>query len=67
MTEKGAIRLARKHVSDNPATEESARLCLSDAISCYDSGDYEASRRRALKSLAYSVGTGHRDYLKASL
>ena len=57
------IRRARRHVADNPQTEASARLCLADAVSCYDGGDFDGAKRRAMKSLAYSVGVGHRDYL----
>lgn len=66
------IRLARKHLdqfssvlgSDEESrdAEASARLCLADAVKLYDAGDYEAAQRRALKSLAYSVGVFHPDY-----
>ena len=58
-TEKTIIK-ARAHVADNPQAEDSARLCLRDAVSCYDAGDMEGARRRALKSLDYSLGIGHR-------
>ena len=67
MTTQETIRRARKHVADNPSSEQSARLCLADAVSCYDAGDDDGARRRAVKSLAYSVGVGHRDYRSALL
>lgn len=51
------IRTARKHLANN-----SARLCLSDAIYNYDKGDYASAYRRALKSIAHSVGVFHPDY-----
>lgn len=50
------IRLARKHVADNATNELSARCCLADAIALADAGDYEYAEKRALKSLAYSLG-----------
>jgi hypothetical protein len=46
--------------------ESSARLCLADAIELYDAGDFEAAKRRALKSLAYSIGICHPDYRRAA-
>ena len=55
------ITLARKHISCG-----SSRQCLADAIALYDDGDFEAARTRATKSLAYSVGVFHRDYVKSS-
>jgi hypothetical protein len=66
MTTEKAIIKARAHVADNPQAESSARLCLADAISCYDAGDMDGARGRAVKSLAYSVGIGHADYIKAA-
>jgi len=45
--------------------ESSARLCLTDAVTAFDAGDYETARRRAIKSLAYSVGILHPVYRKA--
>lgn len=55
------IILARKHVG----LDSSARFALSDAIHCYDKGLLDAAKDRALKSLAYSVGTFHPDYKAA--
>jgi len=62
MTTLKIIRLARQHVANDAATESSARLCLSDALACYDAGDLESAVQRAIKSLAYSIGVFHRDY-----
>jgi hypothetical protein len=42
--------------------ESSARLCLSDAIACLEMDDWEHARKRALKSIQYSVGVFHDDY-----
>ena len=60
------IRLARKHADNNVAMQSSARMCLSDAINCYDSGDFDAAKIWALKSLKYSTGIFNKDYQKAS-
>ena len=65
MNTQDIIRVARRRVSDCPANESSARLCLADAVACYDAGDLAGATRRATKSLAYSVGLGHGDYIKA--
>ncbi len=65
MTVQQIIALARKHVGANPSMESSARLCLFDAVTCNDEADYPAAKRRALQSLAYSIGVFHRDYKKA--
>jgi len=54
------ITLARKNVSN-----DSSRLCLADAISCYDNGDLGGAKRRATDSLAHSVGVFSKDYQKA--
>lgn len=59
------MTLARKHIGKGEM-ESSARLCLSDAVALFDAGDLEYAKRRALKSLAYSVGIYHRDYVRAS-
>lgn len=57
------ITLARKHIGGQ--MESSARLCLADAVALYDKGEHDYARKRALKSLAYSVGGFHPDYRKA--
>lgn len=58
------IILARKHLGGT--MESSARLCLSDAIELVNAGDLAGAKVRALKSLAYSVGILHADYIKAA-
>ena len=62
MSTETLIRIARKHVGNGAEMESSARLCLQDAVKLADSHDEDAARRRALKSLAYSVGILHPDY-----
>lgn len=61
------IILARKHLTNDAYALESARLCLSDANRIVEEcGDLNAAKERALKSLAYSVGVFHPDYVRAS-
>jgi hypothetical protein len=62
MTTQQTIKLARKHLTDN----NSARFCMANAIEKYDDGDYDAAQMWAKKSLAYSIGVFHKDYLKVS-
>lgn len=67
MTTSDVLKLARKHCLARTATmQSSAELCLADAIALFDKGDFEYARKRALKSLAYSVGVFHPDYKKAT-
>ncbi len=61
----GVIELAEKHLGTG-AMISSAELCLSDAMAYLAEGNYDYSRRRALKSLQYSVGLFHEDYKRAS-
>lgn len=63
MNAEKTIILARKHLGGD--MESSARLCLADAISLYDNGDYQYAKNRALDSLRYSIGILHPDYKKA--
>lgn len=65
MTTNDLIRLARKHVDNAAPMHSSAVLCLSDALRLYEAGDYVHARKRALRSLAYSVGILHSDYQRA--
>lgn len=61
------IALARFHVMDRTcAMQSSAELCLADAVRCYDAGEYEFARMRAIDSLRYTVGMFHPDYKKAT-
>jgi hypothetical protein len=60
------LALCRKNLGNGAAMESSARLCLADAVSLKDKGDFEYARQRAIKCLAYSVGVFHADYQKAA-
>ena len=62
MNTQKAITLARKHLGQGQM-ESSARLCLADAIALNDEGNLCAAQSRALRSLAYSVGIFHPDYI----
>lgn len=70
-TVKQVIQTARNHVIEDSRNRDwtpcqsSAEVALGDAIACYDRGDLEHARQRALKSIAYSVGVFHSDYKKA--
>lgn len=64
MTTDQIIIAARKHCGAG-TMESSARLCLADAVSLYELGDFKHAGQRALKSLAYSVGVFHADYASA--
>jgi hypothetical protein len=59
------IVMARKHVADSKVHESSARVCLSDAIMLHNDGNYQQARARAIRSLEYSVGAFHSDYLES--
>lgn len=59
------IRLARKHLGTG-VMDSSARLCLSDAIQLRERGFWDYAQKRALKSLAYSVGVFHKDYKRCA-
>lgn len=50
------LTIASQFVDADPDTATSAALCLVDAHRLYDAGNFDAARRRALRSLAYSVG-----------
>lgn len=66
MNTNEVIILARKHVSNGAAMESSARLCLTDAVALQEKGQLDDAKRRALKSMAYSVGIFHADYQRAA-
>lgn len=67
MTAHKTIILARKYVLMGIAPmQSSAGLCLSDAVKLHDDGALDRAKERAIKSLAYSIGIGHPDYLRAS-
>jgi hypothetical protein len=64
MTLDQVIIVARKNLGGD--MESSARLCLTDAVNLRDAGDYEYAKKRAVASLAYSVGVFHPDYQRAT-
>lgn len=64
MTLETLIALARKHIGSG-TMESSARLCLDDAVALKESGDLFPAWYRALRSLDYSVGVFHPDYVRA--
>lgn len=57
-----AIRTAQVHaeISNN----QSAALCLTDAVALFNKCDFEYAYKRACKSIAYSVGVFHPDYTR---
>lgn len=63
MTLDQVLILARKHLGGD--MESSARLCLQDAISLRDEGEFKYAYARAVDSLAYSVGIFNPDYQRA--
>jgi hypothetical protein len=65
MTTDKTMALARKHLGKGNM-ESSARVCLADAIHLQERGLLDYARKRALSSLAYSVGVFHTDYIKAA-
>jgi hypothetical protein len=46
---------------------ESSKLCVRDAASCFYRHDYRNARLRAINSLAHSVGVFHRAYISATI
>jgi hypothetical protein len=65
MTINNILNIARKHLGKGEM-KSSARLCLAEAISLLDNGEYDLAKEWALKSIAYSVGMFHADYVRAS-
>jgi hypothetical protein len=65
MTTVKVLVLACSHIGNGDMVS-SAKLCLQDAILLLDEGDLAHARKRALRSLAYSVGILHQDYARAS-
>ena len=59
------MMIARKHIGKGYMVD-SAKLCLQDAEShLVNDMSENLVQYRALKSIAYSVGTCHSDYIKA--
>jgi hypothetical protein len=71
MNTNEVITLARKHLmaassGTYPVAYRSAQLCLADALTLYELGAYYRATERAVKSLAYTVGCFHPDYVRAA-
>jgi hypothetical protein len=64
MTTDQVLILARKHIGKG-SMESSARLCLDDAMRLVEDGKLDLAKDRAIKSLAYSIGLGAPDYMRA--
>lgn len=63
-----AIRLAQIRLENGylpGAMLSSARLCVDEALSCFNAGDFTSAARRAVTSLRYSVGVFHGDHGRA--
>jgi hypothetical protein len=65
MTTAKVLALACQHLGEG-AMVSSAKICLQDAILLLAEDDLAHARKRALRSLAYSVGVLHQDYQRAS-
>jgi len=61
MNANQAIEIAKSHIGSGTMVS-SAQLCLADAVALQAKGDEDYSKRRALNSVAYSVGIFHSDY-----
>lgn len=60
------IVVARRHVMHAASNETAAREHLYEAVRLVYKNDYEHARVAALKSLEYSVGPLHKDYVRCS-
>lgn len=65
MTTDKILILARKHLGSG-YMEDSARIAMQDAIFWKNNDNDELCRYRALKSLKFSLGIHHKDYIRAS-
>ena len=80
MTTRQILDLARKHLGNGAAMDSSARSCVADAeyqlegaADAERAGDFGAANRKravargwAVRSLKYSVGIFHADYVAAA-
>lgn len=64
MNFQNMLVLAKKHQEKGEMTS-SAKLCIADAERAYKAGAFESAKHWVLKSLAYSVGICHPDYIAA--
>ncbi len=60
------IALAAVYSNNGASMASSARICLSDAQILRQEGRLIESKARALRSLHYSIGVMHRDYIRAT-
>lgn len=67
LTVSQVLTLARRHVANGAAMESSARLCLADAVALHDAGDLAGARCAAVRSLRFSVGIAHADFIRAKV
>jgi hypothetical protein len=58
-----ALRLAQLH-EDEGMLHSSAKLCVKDATDLFNAGDWAFAREAAARSLSYSVGVFHADYVQ---
>lgn len=58
------IELASSHIGKGSMVS-SAQLCLDDARALVERGNHHYAAKRAIKSLAYSVGGFHVDHAQA--
>lgn len=63
---QNAIALADRYAAQAPM-RSSAELCLSDARGLLARGHETLAHVRAMRSLAYSIGVFHPDYVAADL
>jgi hypothetical protein len=61
-----AFMLALKHLGQGKMVS-SAKVCLEDVASLLADNNWTDARKRAIESIAYSVGMHHRDYSTLSV
>lgn len=59
------LALAKKHQNEGDMAS-SAQLCIQDAERAYKARAFESAKKWALRSLFYSVGVFHLDYIAAN-
>jgi len=61
---QAAIKLAETNTQHAGMFQDSAQVCIEDALKMLGRGDYTQAIARARKSLAYSVGVLHGAYAR---
>jgi hypothetical protein len=56
------ITIAKSHIGKGDMVS-SAQLCCDDAYALFMEQKFDQAKERALKSIAYSVGIFHEDYI----